>query len=287
METTRATHQAAVDYIDGLRDRIVSALPGYVSKGVFLSAAIEFLIANPKALSYDRQSLDRAIIGAAFLGFPLGEPFSLATIGGFKNRRESASARLASLMIEYRGHMALVYRSSRVVAIEARPVYSADAFDYDLGPGAYLHHKKATEADRGALVHAYALARLPGNNTSIEVITRHEAEQARKDSPNAHKSASLWQTRPAAMWCKTAIRKLTKHLPRAGADRPETAGRIAGAAAYKELINAILMSPELYKKAIDHLSFEFPIDPDSIAIVLDTMRDLYKAEQKGARPPAQ
>jgi recombinational DNA repair protein RecT len=178
--------------------------------------------------------------------------------------------------------MALVYRTGRVFAIEARPVYADDVFDYEFGLRPKLYHKRATGANRGALVHAYAIARFGGQNTCFEVITRHEAEQARKDSPGANKATSLWKTRPAAMWTKTAIKKLANNLPRDAVEGPAP----APAASYEQLINAVSKSPHLYRTALDALGFGFPKDPAAVDTVLSTMRDLYRSEQATANATA-
>jgi recombination protein RecT len=171
------------DYIDKLRARLLAALPLDIDSRHWLAVLAEYLQRNPKLFSCTAISLEGAIVDAAMLGLELGPPFDMASIIPFKSRRLPSP--VASLVIEYRGHMAQVYRTGRVRTIEARPVYHQDVFDYQFGREPVLLHRPANDPNRGKLIYAYAIAYFCDGGLAVEVINQHDAARARADSPDA------------------------------------------------------------------------------------------------------
>lgn len=272
----------ATTYINELTDRIKAVLPADKAPGVFLAIAAEYLFRNPDLFSCERNSLDEAVVNAAMLGLELGRPFDLATIIPYKDKTGDI---YANMVVEYRGHMVQVYRTGKVKSIEARPVYASDKFEYEFGKRPRLSHQQSIDVHRGALTYAYAVAQLTDGGSAMEVITRHDADKARADSPGADRPGSLWRKREAEMWQKTAIKKLVNRLPRAltaegassGTDPPPE---------YGDLINAVCVSPDLYKIALNDLSLDFPSDSVTIRAVLAYMRRLYRSQQNGTSEPS-
>lgn len=266
--------------MDELKPRIGRVLPGEKPVALYCATTAEYLRRNPELLKCERHSLDEALVDAALLGLELGAPFDLAEVIPFKN--QDSGIYYASLVVQYRGHMALVYRSGVVEVITAKGVYSEDLFEYEFGTRRELRHVPTNDQKRGELVYAYALAQLKGGASDFEVITRHDAEAARKDSPNSHKPSSLWRKRPAEMWCKTAIKRLANRLPRRTAGREAAQEVSAPAPEFGELLKAIGIAPDLYRTAINELKIEFPSDTVSIRATLALMRRLHK-EKHGAK----
>ena len=271
-------------HLDEIRGRVLSVLPAEKAPDQFMAILAEYLTRNSDLYRCERHSLDDALIDCAMLGLEPGAPFELASILPFNVSEPNGPRHLvASLVIEYRGHMLQVYRTGRVKAIEARPVYAGDRFEYEFGRNPRLVHRPTNE-DRGELVHAYAIARLMDGDPIFEVINRHDADQARADSPNARKKNSLWNRRPAAMWCKTVIKKLAARLPRTLATNAGS-GPDPPPAEFLELINAVSTAPDLYKAALEELSIDVPADVSTIQAVLSSMRRLYIAHQSAKNQP--
>jgi phage RecT family recombinase len=267
----------AENWIETIRPRIIAGLLPDVDTKRYLAILTEYIYRNPALLRCDLASLEKAVIDAALLGLELGPPFDLATIVYYRDKKSNGPP-VASLLVEYRGHMVQVYRTGRVRSIEARPVYAKDSFDYRFGRQPVLTHRPAAEADRGQLVFAYAIAELAGGCTAMEVINAHDAARALADSPGADKPGSLWKTRTAEMWTKTAIKKLINRMPRAPAASPRARGDPPPQ--FAELLHAVSISPELYQVALNDLDLPTPFDDGSIAATLARMRTLYRSKKQ-------
>jgi phage RecT family recombinase len=264
------------DYVAELSERIESVLPADKAPATFLAVTTEYLLRHPDLFRAERRSLDQAIVDAAMLGLELGAPFDLATIIPYKDREGRI---FANLIVEYRGHMVQVYRTGKIRSIEARPVYEADRFEFEFGRRPLLAHQPAIVGARGALVYAYAIAQLSDGGSAMEVITKHDADKARGDSPTADRPGSLWRKRPAEMWTKTAIKKLVARLPRTAKGGGTTTGTDPPRE-YADLVNAVCVSPDLYRSALNDLEIAFPADVVSIRAVLAYMRKLYRSQQQ-------
>lgn len=274
--------QQTAAYVAELADRIKAVLPPEKAAGIYLATTTEYLIRHPDLFQSERRSLDEAVVNAAMLGLELGAPFDLAALIPYKDRDGRI---FANLVVEYRGHMVQVYRTGKVKSIEARPVYASDVFEYEFGRRPRLVHQPTIDVHRGKLVYAYAVAQLADGGSAMEVITAHDADKARADSPGADRPGSLWKKREAEMWTKTAIKKLVNRLPRSltaggpstGTDPPPE---------YADLLKAVCVSPDLYSAAISELKIEFPADVLSIRAVLACMRRLYRSQQNGSKDPS-
>lgn len=272
------------DYVLSITDRIVAVLPPDKLPDIYVATVKEYLFRNPDLFQCERRSLDEAIVDAALLGLELGPPFDLATIIPYKPR--DAQIAMANMVVEYRGHMVQVYRSGKVKTIEARAVYQSDKFEYQHGRRPMLMHQPTIDINRGPLVYAYAIAQLTDGGSATEVITRHDADRARADSPTANRPGSVWKTREAEMWIKTAIKKLAARLPRTLATAPGPGG-LDPPKDYADLVKAVSVSPELYRQAISELKIDFPSDVISIRAVLSYMRKLYRTTAKELSKTAQ
>lgn len=262
-------NQRVKTFIAPIRDRIVSVLPAEKDHAVYLAMVAEYLSRNPDLFNCARVTLIDAVIDAALLGLELGPPFELASILPYKDKRINQP--VAKLIVEYRGYMMQAYRSGLVKSIAGRPVYREDKFIFSFGLSPRLSHQPTMIGERGPLVNAYAIAQLADGKTAMEVITAHDAREARNDSPNSDHPRSLWKTREAQMWVKTAIKKLINRLPRSA-----MATAPGPPPAYAELLNAVSVSPDLYKSALTTLSIEKPVSLDNVAAILACMRDLYR-----------
>lgn len=269
----KTEHQQRIDnFLNPIRDRVAAVLPTEKNQSIYLAMVAEYLTRNIDLFSCARVTLIDAIINAALLGLELGPPFDMASILPYRDNRAGTLA--AKLIIEYRGYMVIAYRSGFVKSITGRPVYKDDKFDFEFGLRPRLSHQPTIIGDRGPLVYAYAVAQLTDGKSAMEVINAHDARQARADSPNSEKPNSLWNTREAQMWVKTAIKKLVNRLPRSTMATP------GPPPAFAELLNAVCISPELYQSALSSLRIEKPAAIDHVAKILSCMRELYRANSE-------
>jgi hypothetical protein len=219
------------------------------------------------------------------MGLELGSPLNHATLMHFKAK---AGKPKVQLIIEYRGYITLCYRSGKVKALSARAVYSNDQFRFQYGSDKSLYHKPAGQ-DKGKLIAAYAIAYLIGDQFDFEVIEQEAADQAMSDSAGADQPASIWKTRPATMWTKTAIRRLSNRLPQCGEDstiwgghligQPEGTQNLQASDEYKSYLNAMNTSPELHSQAIAILELSTPRTAHECRLITNLMRHLFKQQQ--------
>lgn len=123
--------------------------------------------------------------------------------------------------IGYQGMLELAYRSGKVASVEAHEVYDGDEFDFAYGTDSFLKHVpklKAHAPDK--IVAAYCISELfNARRMQFWVVSRDEIDAIPESripasvGPNDAAYYSPWRTSRAAMWRKTAAKRLCKWLP--------------------------------------------------------------------------
>lgn len=116
----------------------------------------------------------------------------------------------------YFGLIKLARRSGEIKTINAELVFKDDEFDFALGTDRWIRHKPDLDADRtnyANVTHAYATALLTNGEVVFEILTRKELDKV-KASAKAKSTDAPWNTWPEAMAKKTALKRLTKVLPK-------------------------------------------------------------------------
>jgi recombination protein RecT len=267
-------------FMQRIQPDIAAILPQTLDKQRYATLTSLYLVDNPDLLGCDEKSLRSSILQAAAMGLEIGSPLNHASLLPFKTRGGGLSR--AQLIIEYRGYILLCYRSGKMLALSARAVFENDNFDYRYGSESFLYHKPARN-DKGRLIAAYAIAYLYGNQIDFEVIDSEGAAQARQDSPGANHPDSLWNKRPAAMWIKTAIRRLSNRLPQSGEDNFDMRNTgpkkdMVATVDYQNYLKAIENAPDLHQEAKSILNIDSPQTLSECRSITQLMRHLYKAK---------
>ncbi len=129
---------------------------------------------------------------------------------------------ICTLMLGFRGLVALARRSGEIVSITAEIVFQKDKFEAIEGTGGHLVHQPDWFAeDRGVPRGAYAFAKLKGGGEQWIVMGRRAIESIRAKSKAVN--SGPWKRdkeRPneisfeeLEMWKKTAVRRIFKLLP--------------------------------------------------------------------------
>lgn len=164
------------------------------------------LARTPKLLECDQTSVFDALTTCAQLGLSPSGRLGSAYLIPFNGK--------CTLVIGYKGFVDLAYRSGEVVGFGAQVVHENDEFDYSEGFGVQIHrHVRSEEANPGPLRFVYAWAEMRGGYKVSLLMLRREVEQIKARAPGARKPGGPWDTDPAEMWKKTAIRRLIKLLP--------------------------------------------------------------------------
>lgn len=268
--------------------QIGSLLPATFDKGRYLALVQQYLTDNAALMACDYGTLRKAVLDAAAMGLEIGSPLNHANLLRFNARSGKPTAQL---IIEYRGYIILCYRSGKVQSLAARAVYKNDAFDYAYGSEKFLHHVPA-KGSRGHLIAAYAIAGLAGNQFDFEVIDQEAAAEARRDSPGASEPGSLWNKRPARMWTKTAVRRLSSRLPQCGEDSAAMLAlpardqqtrdnqKLQDTDEFKEYQNALNTKPNLHAQALTILEMPTPETANECRLITNLMRHLFKQQQE-------
>lgn len=168
----------------------------------------------PKLMECDPMSLMGAIMQAATLGLEIGGPLGQAYLIPFKKE--------ATLIVGYKGYVALMGRCERVSHCDAHVVRANDQFEYQYGTSAFLHHREAKD-DRGEIVAVYAIVHYVTGKSDFEVASWQEILDFR-----AHyiepKAKEQWMKDKSPWWDeagqgltemaeKTMIRRIAKRCP--------------------------------------------------------------------------
>lgn len=149
------------------------------------------------------------LINAARLGLEPGTEQFYLTSRKVKGQPEILG------IVGYQGYIELMYRAGAISSVVAECVYKNDSFEYTPGVDERPVHRIDWDSDdRGDLRLVYAYAIMKDKATSKVVILNAAAINAIKKSANGTDSQySPWNTHPAAMWLKSAVRQLAKWVP--------------------------------------------------------------------------
>lgn len=115
----------------------------------------------------------------------------------------------------WQGLVELMLRAGHVRDVYAEVVYERDHFRLVQGTEKRLEHEPALVADRGAIVGAYAVARLKHGYSTFEWMTAADIETIRQRAPMPN--SPLWTQHRVEAYKKTAVRRLAKRMPQSTA----------------------------------------------------------------------
>ncbi len=196
--------------------RLLTALEQSLAKHPHLTpermtrTALTMVLKNPKLMGMmenqiSRVSLSSSLIEAASLGLePDGRQGHLVPFGD-----------KITFMPGYAGLIDLATESGEIVSIIPDVVYAQDEFEDRKGSSRELIHRSAEGIeDPGPIVAAYAVAEFKNGRKQWIVIRKRDIEVAKRTSRSARDPNGAWVIHEAAMWMKTAIKRLMKYLPR-------------------------------------------------------------------------
>ena len=194
---------------NGIKDLVTSAtakkqfamaLPKHLTADRFLRVALTAFSRTPALLNCTKESLTECLMDCSSLGLePDGRRVHLIPYG-----------KKCTLIIDYKGLVALARRSGEVADIHADVVCENDKFEYSFGTNGNLEHRPAI-ADRGEVIAAYSFVKLKDGSSSYEVMNKEEIDAIRKRSKAS--GSGPWVTDWKEMAKKTVFRRHSKWLP--------------------------------------------------------------------------
>ena len=213
MANSVAVQDKAGALVRNLEASFATALPNHVTKEHFARALLTQIKRTPKLMQCTSDSIGASVVTCAQLGLMLGVN-GAAWLIPFENKKKHIFE--CVLMIGYQGMIDLCYRTDRLESISADVVCANDHFEYEQGLDQKLVHRPCLTGPRGKAYAVYAIANIKGSSRPVYVVMNEEEVLVVKAaSPGARKSDSPWNGNfEYEMWKKTAIRRLTKLLPK-------------------------------------------------------------------------
>lgn len=142
------------------------------------------------------------------LGLEPCSPLGHAYLVPFKNKGVAE----ATLIVGYKGLIALARRSGEIESVSVRVVREGDRFRVAYGHEEIIEHVPDLTAS-GKATHYYAIIRYRGGGTSFEVLTKAQVDAVRARSRAGDSEKSPWSTDYDAMALKTAVKRAMRTAP--------------------------------------------------------------------------
>lgn len=157
---------------------------------------------QPDIMKCAPETIVGAVARAVGTGLIIGETVHLVPFG---SRLE--------MVLDYKGAIELVQNSGAARYVDAQCVYANEQFEFEQGTSPFIRHRPLADGTkRGALLGAYAVAKVTRNDVKIVYMPVEEIDAIRlaksKSWKNGPLSAIPWYAR------KTVIKQLCKTLPK-------------------------------------------------------------------------
>lgn len=192
--------------------QVSRVLPKHCSPERMARVALTALTRTPDLAKCDQASFFRCMMDLSQWGLePDGRHAHLIP---FRNNKRGITE--CQLIVDYKGLIALAYRSGSVKSIHADVIYEGDIFKFSLGQ-VESHEPWAWRQDldrpdkRGELRGAYCIVSMKDDVTKCEVMSIDDIKAIRGRSRAG--SSGPWKTDFNEMAKKTVFRRCTKWLP--------------------------------------------------------------------------
>lgn len=239
-----STAKAVGTMLEASMNRLAAVLPKHLTPARVVQVVSSLVYRNPRLQECDRNSIFTAVIRASSLGLDLEQSANEAhLVPRWNSRIERTDGGSGGYECHfqpgYQGLRKLAMRSGHYALIESRLVYEGDVFTYSYEPDLTFHHSPTLFDDRrGAVVCAYAIAKLTNGERQIKVLTISEIEENHHRRSEGYRTAQRKQKAEEGPWVT---------------DWPEMARKSALIALCKdlekshELIDALAAEVELHR----------------------------------------
>lgn len=214
---TQTERRTPTTVAQGLKPQLAETLPKHIDPDAFARTIQTALQVQPELLECSPRSLMISCMKAATDGLILdGREAALIVrnvkVGGKDSKQWEKQATYQPMV---QGLMKLARNSGEIVSIVSHVVYENDKFTYVLGDDERIEHEPASlDQEQGKPIAVYAIVKLK-DGTSVREVMRASAVmniagQGKNDyqyKPESGKNFAEW-------WRKTAIRRITKYIPR-------------------------------------------------------------------------
>ena len=192
-------------------NELKKVLPAHITPDRIARVTLTACRKNPALLDCNPSS----IIGAVFQAAQLGLEIDLLGSAYLIPYKENVQ-----LIIGYKGYIDLIYRSPRVISIQAHTVHINDIFNMRNGSQPFLNHEQADDPSEEVRGY-YAIAHLQNGGVLWHYMSKKQIEIHRdKHSSDynfkkakGYENSSVWAKNFDAMAKKTVLHQLTTWLP--------------------------------------------------------------------------
>lgn len=209
-----------VGILDEQRSKFAEALPEYIKPDAFVRTIKTALALQPELSEVTASSLVASCLKAAQDGLILDGREAALVIRTIDQKKQ------ATYMPMYQGLMKLARNSGQISSLTAQVVYANDEFVYAMGDEERIRHEPPKLGKpRGEPVGVYAIAKLTDGTTIREVMDRDAVLRIGNQGRNGKQYDPKTGANFGEWWRKTAIRRISKYLPRSS----DQLGRLAQA----------------------------------------------------------
>lgn len=192
-------------------DRFVAVLKNFLKNnarsGEMVSALSESKVARQ---SFLQESLRAAADGLVIDGRECALNLS--------NRKAGDSwIKVFQYMPMVQGITKTIYNTGIASNVSTGVIHENDVFDFDVGSQSFVKHRPAPK-NRGERIYAFASVNLKGHEYPVvEIMTADDVTSIMSRTGAKKKDGTVfgpWVTDTSEMWRKTALRRLSKRLPR-------------------------------------------------------------------------
>lgn len=198
------------DILEIKKEDITKSLNKIIDSEFFIKSIITTVAKQPEILECTSASVITAISECAALGLVPGSQRLVALIP-FKNKKNDWKKEL-QMIPEYRGLIALAYRTGLVSSFDAEPKYKNDEFECEQGSAPFLKHRPKLPRLLDAAEQAefyYAICRFKNGDCKFVTMDLDEIDAVRD---RKEKVSPMWNSDYNEMAKKTCIRRLAKTL---------------------------------------------------------------------------
>ena len=208
-----AEQKSLVKEFDRWRNVIDKALLESIDPDYIRTQVISLVASRPELAKCDRNSFFTAVLQACQLNLSLHPLAGQAYIVPFYNSKEKKY--IAQLIIGYKGHIELVYRTGVVRDLVVETVYEGDDFSVQLGSNPEIYHVPRFKT-KNALFY-YAVVHTTTGGKMIKVMSKQDIEEVKKRFVKSNSQA--WIEDFDEMAKKTVLLRISKLLPHSPVER--------------------------------------------------------------------
>lgn len=216
--------------IDQLKPEFAKTLPKHIEPDAFVRTVQTAIQLNPDLMNCNPRSLFAACMKAAADGLIIDGREAALVIRNVKVSKKDEKDRWEKQAVYQpmvQGLMKLARNSGEIASIVSHVVYEHDTFSYVLGDEERIEHAPASfDKDQGQPIAVYAIVKLKDGTAIREVMRKAAVLNIAAQGQNAYQYKPESGKNFAEWWRKTAIRRITKYIPRSS----DAIGRFASAA---------------------------------------------------------